>query len=55
MIAVEAIMGGLAEKLGEDKERWMLCGLLHDIDYEETMDAPEKHSIVGAEILEELG
>lgn len=54
MIAVEAIMGGLAERLGEDKERWMLCGLLHDIDYEETMDTPEKHSIVGAEILEEL-
>ncbi|SHF14816.1 HDIG domain-containing metalloprotein [Caloramator proteoclasticus] len=55
MVAVEAIMGGLAEKLGEDKERWMLCGLLHDIDYEETMDAPEKHSILGAKILEELG
>ncbi|GFR36599.1 HDIG domain-containing metalloprotein [Thermobrachium celere] len=55
MVAVEAIMKGLAEKLGEDKEKWMLCGLLHDIDYEETMDAPEKHSIVGAEILKNLG
>ncbi|WDC84277.1 HDIG domain-containing protein [Caloramator sp. mosi_1] len=54
MIAVEAIMGGLAEKLGENKEKWMLCGLLHDIDYEETMELPEKHSIVGAEILREL-
>lgn len=55
MIAVEVIMKGLAKRLGEDEEKWGLCGLLHDIDYEETMDLPDKHSLVGAEILKELG
>jgi predicted hydrolase (HD superfamily) len=34
---------------------WALVGLLHDIDYEETKNKPEKHSLVGAEILEKEG
>ena len=34
MIAVEAVMRSLAEKFGEDKNRWGLVGLLHDIDME---------------------
>ncbi len=54
-LAVEACMRALAEKFGEDQEKWGLAGLLHDIDYEETKDNPEKHSLVGAGILEELG
>jgi predicted hydrolase (HD superfamily) len=29
--------------------------LLHDIDYEETKNDPDRHSIIGAEILEKLG
>ena len=53
-LAVEACMRALAEKFGEDQEKWGLAGLLHDIDYEETKDNPEKHSLVGAGILEEL-
>lgn len=54
-LAVEVCMRGLAEKFGEDSEKWALAGLLHDIDYEETKDNPEKHSLVGAETLEKLG
>jgi len=52
MCAVSAIMGELAEKLGEDPKLWELVGLLHDIDYEETEDNPEEHAKRSAEILE---
>lgn len=54
-LAVEAVMERLAEYFNQDKKRWGLTGLLHDIDYEKTADDPEKHSIVGAEMLKELG
>lgn len=55
MMATAAIMEGLAERLGQDQEKWYLAGLLHDIDYEETKDDPERHSLVAAEWLQELG
>ncbi len=55
MLATEAVMRALAERLGEDVEKWGITGLLHDIDYEETKDRPEKHSLVGAEIIENMG
>jgi putative nucleotidyltransferase with HDIG domain len=55
MIATEAIMRGLAKKLGQDEDKWALTGLLHDIDYEQTADDPESHSLIGAEMLENLG
>jgi putative nucleotidyltransferase with HDIG domain len=54
-LAVEAVMKGLALYFNEDVEKWKLAGLMHDIDYEKTADDPAKHSIVGAEILEDLG
>lgn len=54
-LAVESIMRELAAYFNEDSDRWGLAGLLHDIDYDKTKDDPSKHSIVGAEILEELG
>lgn len=54
MIAVEAVMRGLAEHFGEDSEHWGLTGLLHDIDYEATKETPELHSLKGAQMLEEL-
>lgn len=55
MYAAEAVMRGLARRLGGDEEKWALAGLLHDIDYEETAKEPEQHSLAGAKILEELG
>ncbi len=53
MLAVEAIMKGLAEFLGEDKEKWGLAGLLHDVDFEKTENAPEKHGLLAEDILKE--
>ncbi len=54
-LAVEAIMRGLAERLGGDMEKFGLAGLLHDIDYDITADDPKRHSLLGAQILEENG
>ncbi len=53
VLAVEAVMRGLAKHFGEDEEKWGLVGLLHDLDYEETAKTPEQHSLVTAKILEE--
>ncbi len=55
MLAVEAVMKALAEKLNQDKDRWGITGLLHDIDYEVTKNDSEKHSLIGAEWLKEMG
>jgi len=54
-LAVEACMGELADYFNEEKEKWALAGLLHDIDYEETKNDPNLHSLKGAEFLEKLG
>jgi len=54
LLAVSAIMGALAAKLEvevEDKEKWMLVGLLHDLDYERTKDNFEMHGLITAEML----
>ncbi len=55
MLAVEAIMRALARRLGEDEEAWALAGLVHDLDYDETAKDPERHGIVGASYLREMG
>ncbi|GAA0716842.1 HDIG domain-containing protein [Clostridium malenominatum] len=50
-IAVEAVMIHFAELLGEeDKEKWGIIGLIHDIDYEMY---PEEHCKKAREILME--
>lgn len=54
-LAAEAIMRALASKLGQDEDTWALAGLLHDIDFEQTSDAPDKHGLVSASILLEQG
>jgi putative nucleotidyltransferase with HDIG domain len=54
-LATEAIMIRLAEALGEDKAKWGLCGLLHDLDYEETQGNPAEHTLITSEILLERG
>lgn len=55
MLAVEAVMRRLAGELGEDEALWALAGLLHDLDYDKTVDDPERHGLLGAQILEERG
>ncbi len=55
MLAVETVMRALAQRLGEDADRWAMAGLVHDIDYDETSRDPEKHGKVGAAYLRDLG
>jgi putative nucleotidyltransferase with HDIG domain len=54
-LAVEAIMLALSRHFGEDAEKWGLTGLLHDIDYEKVKDDLSQHSLVGSQMLEDLG
>jgi len=53
-LAVEASMKGLAQKFNEDVEKWGICGLIHDIDYEKTSGDENLHSKQGADMLKEL-
>lgn len=55
MYAVEAVMRGLAEIFCENKDKWGISGLVHDIDYDTTADDLERHSLIGGAMLEELG
>lgn len=48
----EAVMRALAVKLGHDEELWGITGLLHDLDYATTGDAPERHGLDTVELLE---
>ena len=50
-LATEAIMRALAKKMGKDEELWGIAGLLHDLDFSETKDDPERHALVAAELL----
>jgi uncharacterized protein len=52
--ACEVVMQFLAKELGENEQIWGLAGLLHDIDYTETMDDPQMHSLVAVKILQNL-
>jgi predicted hydrolase (HD superfamily) len=42
-LASEAVLRGLAVRLGEDEEKWGLAGLLHDLDVETTHAEPAIH------------
>lgn len=54
-LAAEACLREIARHFGENEEVWGLAGLLHDIDYEETVNEPARHGLIGAEILEKEG
>lgn len=55
MLALEAVMKALAQKLGQNEADWALAGLLHDADYEETKDKPELGGVVIANDLKNKG
>jgi len=55
VLAVEAVMRGLARHFGEDETVWGMAGLLHDLDYEMTRTDPERHGRLSGEMLRELG
>jgi putative nucleotidyltransferase with HDIG domain len=51
-LAVEAVMRALAARLGQSEDIWGLAGLLHDLDYERTIDSPARHGRLTVERLE---
>ena len=54
-LAVEAAMRVVARANGGDEEEWGLAGLVHDIDWETTIDDPSRHTHLGASWLREAG
>lgn len=54
MYAVAEAMRQYAHKFGEDEEKWVVVGLLHDFDWEIHPNA-EEHPVKGSEILKERG
>ncbi len=55
MLATEICMKYLARHLSEDENEWSLVGLLHDLDYDATVNNPEDHSLITAKILQDKG
>lgn len=53
VLAVEAVMRALAQRLGEDEAMWGLAGLLHDLDFEYTKESPQRHTMQTLELLED--
>ena len=47
----EAVMRGLAARLGDPEELWGLAGLLHDIDFPLTRHEPHRHGLEAMTIL----
>ena len=50
-LTVEGVMRWFARENGEDTDFWGLCGLLHDVDFE---NWPEQHCIKAPELLAEV-
>ncbi len=48
----EAVLRGLAVRLDQDAELWGLTGLLHDVDFDVTAETPERHGLLGGDLLE---
>jgi putative nucleotidyltransferase with HDIG domain len=54
-LATEAILRAMAERLGHDAGQWGITGLLHDLDFEQTKNSPERHALVAEPWLREAG
>lgn len=54
-LASEAVLRALAERLGEDADKWGIAGLLHDLDVEMTHGDMHTHAMETARILREHG
>jgi len=54
-LASEAVMGALADRLGEDREKWALAGLLHDLDVEAVNADLSRHTHETEKALQERG
>ncbi len=53
VLATEAVMKALAEKMQQDVEIWGLAGLLHDLDYEYTSEEPSTHALLTVKMLKD--
>jgi len=51
--ASAAVMEALAQRLGEDKVKWSVTGMLHDIDSEITDKDPSRHALEAENILKD--
>ena len=51
-LTVEGVMRWFAKENGEDADFWGLCGLLHDVDFE---NWPQEHCLKAPELLAEVG
>ncbi len=49
-LIVSSLMRRLAVFLDADPELWALVGLLHDLDYDETVDDKRSHGLKAASI-----
>jgi putative nucleotidyltransferase with HDIG domain len=54
-LATEAVLRGLARRLGHDEDLWGLTGLLHDLDLEDVGGDPDRHARETASLLAGLG
>jgi putative nucleotidyltransferase with HDIG domain len=54
-LASEAVMRAIAERLGEDEDKWALAGLLHDVDVEITNADLNVHCLEAVQILRDAG
>jgi putative nucleotidyltransferase with HDIG domain len=54
-LASEAVLAALAQRLGEDREKWAMAGLLHDLDVEITNADLDVHGLETVKILEQRG
>jgi putative nucleotidyltransferase with HDIG domain len=54
-LASEAVLAAIAERLGEDKEKWARAGLLHDLDVETTDADLDVHGRETVKILQDNG
>ena len=50
-LTVEGVMRWYAQEAGEDPDFWGLCGLLHDVDFEQY---PEQHCLKAPQLLAEI-
>ncbi|MEK7551154.1 MAG: phosphohydrolase [Patescibacteria group bacterium] len=56
MLATEAVMKALYVRLNKEPNTqgindWAMVGLLHDLDYEQSKDHPQKHGMISADKL----
>jgi putative nucleotidyltransferase with HDIG domain len=54
-LASEAVLGALADRMGADRGKWAMAGLLHDIDVELTHADLNIHGLESVNILQDNG